>query len=393
MLLCTRMNAAKIRPGLVLLFTKPAFSSQREKVNGVYDAAIRRGWQIQVVETRPTAALMREYIRLWHPIGCLLDPTTIDGPFAPSTFANLPTVLLGRDAERRRQVFDCSHQKTDDPPKIAVEELSALGMHDFAFVGDSARPYWSVERGKLFKANMPRGAFFSEYGGPNPETAKGRHELARWINALPHPCGCFLAADHIGQSFYAAASEAGRIIGEDLLVVSVDNDERLCLSLSPKLSSIALDFFQAGANAVKLLAERISNPHRALSAITYQPLGLIRRASSNPVFTDRRVTRGMAFITEHGCEAVSLNDVAAAMGCGRRLAMILFRKHTGMSVVDAVHEVRMEKVFLLLRNKMVQIDAIPYQCGYAASPAYLKTYFKRVTGLTMREWRRRNVAD
>jgi AraC-like DNA-binding protein len=37
----------------------------------------------------------------------------------------------------------------------------------------------------------------------------------------------------------------------------------------------------------------------------------------------------------------------------------------------------------------VKIDAIAFQCGYAASPAYLKTYFKRTTGMTMSEWRRR----
>ena len=36
-------------------------------------------------------------------------------------------------------------------------------------------------------------------------------------------------------------------------------------------------------------------------------------------------------------------------------------------------------------------DAIPFQCGYAAVPAYLKTYFKRVTGLTMRDWRKMNT--
>jgi len=43
----------------------------------------------------------------------------------------------------------------------------------------------------------------------------------------------------------------------------------------------------------------------------------------------------------------------------------------------------------LLRNEAIPIDAIPYQCGYASSPAYLKTLFKRQTGLTMREWRRK----
>jgi hypothetical protein len=41
---------------------------------------------------------------------------------------------------------------------------------------------------------------------------------------------------------------------------------------------------------------------------------------------------------------------------------------------------------LQLYTNQVEVP-IPCHCGYASSPAYFKTYFKRVTGLTMREWR------
>ena len=51
----------------------------------------------------------------------------------------------------------------------------------------------------------------------------------------------------------------------------------------------------------------------------------------------------------------------------------------------------LEKTFSLLKNPRIPLDAIPFQCGYAAAPAYLKTYCKRVTGLTMRDWRKKNT--
>ena len=60
-----------------------------------------------------------------------------------------------------------------------------------------------------------------------------------------------------------------------------------------------------------------------------------------------------------------------------------------MSILDAIRKTRMDKVFYLLYNKAIPIDAIPFQSGYAASPAYLKTYFKKQTGMTMREWRKK----
>ena len=70
---------------------------------------------------------------------------------------------------------------------------------------------------------------------------------------------------------------------------------------------------------------------------------------------------------------------------------MLFAQHVGTSILKTIRKVRLEKVYAFLRNRAVKIDAIAFQCGYAASPAYLKTYFRRETGMTMREWRRRNT--
>lgn len=377
--------------GVVLFFTKPRFSSQRERVNGVYDAAIKRGWQIQLIEQSPTRQLVKQCIDLWHPIGALVDQSTFATPQQRSTFRELPTVLIGRDISRDTQIFDCSHQKVDEPPQIAFKELSSLGMKNFAFIGDPGLHAWSVERGKLFKSLIPPNASFFEYAQPDPKTANGRRKLVKWLRSLPLPCGCFLSADHLALPFYVAADEADIAIGEDMPVVSVDNNEQLCLSLTPKLSSIKLDFFQSGANGICLLEKRLAAPESQLACMTYKTLGLVRRVSSNRTFADKRVTKGMAFITEHGCESISVDDVAKAMGCGRRLAMELFRRHAEMPILDAIHKVRMDRAFSLLRNRMVPIDAIPFQCGYASSPAYLKTFFKKQTGMTMREWRKANV--
>ena len=57
-----------------------------------------------------------------------------------------------------------------------------------------------------------------------------------------------------------------------------------------------------------------------------------------------------------------------------------------------IRKVRLEKAYALLKNPHVTLDSIPYQCGYASSPSYLKTYFKHVTGMTMREWRKSHTS-
>lgn len=387
--------AAMFKPSLVsnkvvLLFIKPRFVSQRERIAGVYNAATRLGWQVQPVNRTPDAATVRECTDTWHPAGCLVDQSALSGRLAKSTFRGMPVALLGRDSTRGTQVFDCVHQNLNDPAVLAADELKRFGVKGFAYIGDQAKPPWSMERGELFRTAVGDAPFF-EYRGEDPKTVRGRNEMAKWLRMLPKPCGVLLAADHVAPAFYAAASTAGLKVGSDLPTVGVDDDEQICRNLSPSLSSVKLDFFQSGVDAVAVLDRRMRYPQQPIETVRYPSLGIVRRASTTTVFPDGRMRRGMAFITEHGCEKISVDDVAAAMGCCRRLAMLLFRKHAKTSILDAIRDVRIEKSFLLLRNKSVAIDAVPFKCGYAASPSTFKTHFKRVTGMSMREWRRQNT--
>ena len=77
---------------IVLLFIRPEHSAQREKTNGVYSAAIRRGWTILPVEQFATTAKIRELTRLWNPIGCIVDMSAMQERLAK--VAGLPIILM-----------------------------------------------------------------------------------------------------------------------------------------------------------------------------------------------------------------------------------------------------------------------------------------------------------
>ena len=64
---------------VVLLFIKPRFVSQRERISGIYSAAIKRGWQIQPINKTPDAETVQECEMLWHPSGCLVDQSALSG--------------------------------------------------------------------------------------------------------------------------------------------------------------------------------------------------------------------------------------------------------------------------------------------------------------------------
>ena len=80
-------------------------------------------------------------------------------------------------------------------------------------------------------------------------------------------------------------------------------------------------------------------------------------------------------------------DIVRLFPCSRRMAEKRFRAATGTSIGDAIHEARFATVLSLLRNRDIRLDAIADLTGWK-SPAALRQYFKRKTGVPMREHRK-----
>lgn len=82
-----------------------------------------------------------------------------------------------------------------------------------------------------------------------------------------------------------------------------------------------------------------------------------------------------------------LREVASLFHCSRRMAEIRFRATTGHSILDEIHAVQIEHAKNLLANPYVKLTVIPQMCGYGSN-AFFMGLFRRITGLTMRQWRR-----
>lgn len=382
--------------GIVIVFIRLKYQSQREKMNGIYSAATRLGWQILPADEQFSARRLRELISHWHPLGCLIDGSSLPGT-PPSTkqlalkdLANLPTVLLGRDMTRtsKMQIADCSVQNPRSPVMVAVEKFRNLGIEHFAYFGDPLRPQWSIERENHFRLAV-KSWDFHNYEDRRSSQHVCLPRLAAWLTKLPKPIGLLLAADHMALPLYTAAKRAGLTIGSDLVVIGVDNDDQICNSLVPTLSSVRLDYFQAGFNGVELLVRRIANPQLPIKHLRYGSIELVSRSSTAQQYADKRVNAGVLFVEEHACEHVSATDVAAVMGCSRRMAEKLFVKHVKQTILDAIRKIRLSKAKELLANSSYPIEAVPGLCGYD-STSHMKTYFRKQTGLTMLEWRRKH---
>ena len=383
------MKPTIVRNGIVIVFCDPMYQALREKISGVYSAATKYGWQILPVSDSPTKESIVRQIGIWNPIGIIIDPIHSAEKIPAIPKCRTPIILMGRDNYRDRQIFDCSCQDTSLSVTAAINELNSTRTYaSYAFIGHSSNAYWSRDRGTRFREGVKNLGCFHEYTGPSIETIEGVSALVDWMKRLPKPCGLFLATDHLATSVFHALRMAHIHIPHEIAVISVDNVTHICQNVTPNLTSVMVNFSKAGENAIELLKRRIENPKSPVKTLTYGIIGVVKRASTSRPYTDKRLVNAVEFIANNSCSRISSKDVTDCMGCSRRMAEELFRRHTGVSILQAIQAARIATAKNLLKNGNMAIDDIPSFCGYD-STAFFKTVFRRETGMTMREWRNR----
>ena len=221
--------------GTIALLSNPEHQALREKISGVYSAATRCGWQVFQTAQLPTAANIRKIRSSISPIGFIIDPLQLTQASHRESFGKIPVVLLSRDYNRSKQVFDCSCQDIAQPVNAAVDVFKAFGhFASFGFIGHPSKQAWSRDRGTLFGKRTSGMAAFFEYSGRDPERSDGNRQLVKWLRRLPKPCGLFLATDHLAPSVFNAIHKAGIDIPGEIAVASVDDIREICLNVTPE---------------------------------------------------------------------------------------------------------------------------------------------------------------
>ncbi|HTZ51425.1 MAG TPA: AraC family transcriptional regulator [Spirochaetia bacterium] len=97
--------------------------------------------------------------------------------------------------------------------------------------------------------------------------------------------------------------------------------------------------------------------------------------------------RVQAYIDAHFPEPISTRSIAVALRYNPDYLERVFRTRMRMSILDALHQKRIGAARALLHTEAGKnINEIAFQCGYT-DPGYFRRMFKRVTGLTPREFR------
>lgn len=107
----------------------------------------------------------------------------------------------------------------------------------------------------------------------------------------------------------------------------------------------------------------------------------INRAVGMQFSTNRQVNDILLYLNEHLSESLTLNEIAEKFYISSYHLSHLFKKYMGMTCIECVHWMRIEKAKELLKNTNMSIKEISEKTGYSNLNNFYM-HFKKLTGVT-----------
>ena len=371
----------------IYVLTDTTQKARRDKLIGIYGYAHKRGWIVRTLEITHPKEEFRNALAELPPDGLILDGCLPPTPIPPSLRSALPVVAIDIPSNRLPHGAHLVHHDDAASARLAAKSLLDLDLENFATLETPLPKHWSKIRTRAFSSAIREAKRRCSLFRRQPPELFGS-AIRKWLSGLPKPCGIFAPNDALAKTVLDICNELGLFIPRDVAVIGVDNDELICNTTTPALSSVAPDFHLAGRLAAQKLDECLgSNPPPAATA-TYGPSGVVQRGSSRRLPANRRAIGELVeFIRGNACLGIRVGDVLNLAKTPKSTTELHFRQVIGRSIAEEIQCVRLEAVCALLRNRSTPISAIAAQCGYR-NDNHLKNLFRRKFGKTMSAYRK-----
>jgi LacI family transcriptional regulator len=280
---------------------------------------------------------------------------------------------------------------------LAAKHLMDCGLRHFAFHGAAQqRNIVGNARFNGFRRTLAKCGFEcgeSEIDWPTHIsllTHAHHPALIEWLRSLPKPVGIMAADDANARDLAAACREANIAVPEHVAIIGVNNDDLLCESAWPPLSSVEVDFSRMGYLAAKLLDRMMGGEKLAPEEtdIRLAPLQVVQRVSTNILaVASTDLADAIRFIREHACDPCSVSDVLRAVPVARRRLERQFVAQLGRTPHDEIARVRIETAQRLLHQLDLTIPDVAERCGFTAFQSFHR-FFQQHTSTTPAAYRR-----
>jgi LacI family transcriptional regulator len=373
----------------VLVAVSSAHAASRQKLRGIYRYAARKDdWDIALV--RSSEDLTRQFLAECangEIDGFILSSDECSANISHIVPIDKPIVAIevGTGIDPKRNPGNTIILTTDNVAigKMAAEHFRSLGRFaSFVYIPDEMNRNWSSIRGEAFMKAVSSNHSHIETYDDSKET------LTAFLSRQMRPVAVFAAWDFLAAKTIRACHEAKLSVPSQVSVLGVDDDDLVCESVRPPLSTILVDRITQGTIAAKTLDAMMDAPRR-VKRVNYvcHPLKVVQRESTIGTSPgDVLVDRAVRFIHDNAMSNISVKDVAEAIGVSRRLLDLRFAESGFGSASKNIHKARISVVKQQLKQTSLSESRIAASCGFTSVGA-LRNQFRRVCGMSMSAYR------
>jgi len=218
-----------------------------------------------------------------------------------------------------------------------------------------------------------------------------RRTLTEWVKTWSPPVGVLATDDLLVRYLASICMELGLRIPDDVALIGMGNNETICESMEPTLSSIEHGYERVGHAAAELLDQLMQGKPAPEAPTLIPPAELVARRSTD-VFAveDRLVARALRVIWDRGHRPIGVDDIVEALPVTRRSLERRFRKVLGRSIHDEITRSRVERAKRLLVETDDAIGAVAFEAGFT-NAEHLAKVFRRIEKTTPRAFRKRHA--
>lgn len=280
-----------------------------------------------------------------------------------------------------------------DIGRMGARTLTGLGLRHFAYCGLQGLQF-SDDREAGFRNAVREAGYDAEiYCSSKRHLGQSwyveEQQLQRWLAGLPKPAGLMACNDDRARQVAECCRTRGIRVPDDVAILGVDNDEQVCRSANPPLSSIALATERGGYEAAALLACLMAGRTPPATVVSVQPAHVVPRQSTDILaIEDPCLVRALRFVRENSNRNLRVTDLVAAAGISRRALQDRFITELGRTPTEEIHRCRVERIRRLLVETNMTIGEIAVACGFEVD-AHIARFFSRRTEMTPLSYRKK----
>jgi len=277
--------------------------------------------------------------------------------------------------------------------ELGATTLLGLGLRHFGYCGLSGLEF-SDRRAVGFSRCIEGAGHEVHHYSPqanHPEQSwyAEQKQLDHWLGTLPKPAGILVCNDDRARMLSEVCRLRGIRMPDDVAILGVDNDQQVCGSANPPLSSIALATERGGYEAASLLDAAMRGRSAAAELVAVSPTHVVSRQSTDTLaIDDPVVVRSLRFIRDNSNKDIRVADLLSAAGVSRRTLQDRFKEYLGRTPMEEIHRCRVERIEHLLIETNMTVGEVATASGFEAD-AHFSRFFSRQTGITPREYRRK----